>query len=256
MLSHEQLLLFWLQLVAFVAVARGLGGLLRRTGQPAVVDELAAGLVLGPSVFGQLAPDAQAWLFPDDPVQVGMLAAVGWVGALLLLIVTGYETDLRLIRRLGPATARVVVASLVVPVLAGIGVGFAMPAGFLGPEAERSVFALFPGVALVRRAGSTTRWARRRAPRTGASPWPSGWWRRRALAAELGAAARTEIRTGLVAPDVLLALARDAQVDLIVLAANLRQLSGRPFLGHGVEYLLEKSDCAVAVVTAPLGFAR
>ncbi|HSJ98052.1 MAG TPA: universal stress protein, partial [Myxococcota bacterium] len=78
----------------------------------------------------------------------------------------------------------------------------------------------------------------------------------RALAAEFGAHARAEIRTGLFAPDVLLALARDEQVDLIVLAANLRQLSGRPFLGHGVEYLLEKSECAVAVVTAPPGFAR
>jgi nucleotide-binding universal stress UspA family protein len=78
----------------------------------------------------------------------------------------------------------------------------------------------------------------------------------RALAAEFGAQARAEIRTGLFAPDVLLALARDEQVDLIVLAANLRQLSGRPFLGHGVEYLLEKSASAVAVVTAPPGFAR
>jgi Kef-type K+ transport system membrane component KefB len=148
MLSHDQLLLFWLQLVALLAVARGLGGLLRRVGQPAVVGELAAGLVLGPSVFGQLAPAAQGWLFPDDPVQTGMLGAVGWVGALLLLIVTGYETDLRLIRRLGAATARVSIASLVIPVLAGVGVGYAMPEGFLGPGAERSVFALFMGVAL------------------------------------------------------------------------------------------------------------
>ena len=78
----------------------------------------------------------------------------------------------------------------------------------------------------------------------------------RALANELGVASRAVIRTGLFAPDVLLALARDEQVDLVVLAANLRQLSGRPFLGHGVEYLLEKSACAVAVVTAPPGFAR
>lgn len=148
MLSHDQLLLFWLQLVALLAVARGLGGLLRRIGQPAVVGELAAGLVLGPSIFGQLAPGAQAWLFPDDPVQTGMLGAVGWVGALLLMIVTGYETDLRLIRRLGSATARVSIASLLAPVLAGIGVGYAMPAAFRGPEAERGVFALFLGVAL------------------------------------------------------------------------------------------------------------
>ncbi|HSJ99205.1 MAG TPA: cation:proton antiporter, partial [Myxococcota bacterium] len=148
MLSHEQLLLFWLQLIALLAVARGLGGLLRRIGQPAVVGELAAGLVLGPSIFGQLAPAAQAWLFPADPVQHAMLAAVGWVGAFLLLIVTGYETDLRLVRRLGPATARVAFTSLAIPVLVGVGVGYAMPDEFLGPGAQRSVFALFFGVAL------------------------------------------------------------------------------------------------------------
>lgn len=148
MLSHDQLLLFWIQLAALVATARLLGGLLRRIGQPAVVGELAAGLVLGPSLFGRIAPGAQAWLFPADPVQTGLLAAVGWVGALLLLIVTGYETDLRLIRRLGAATARVSLGSLLLPVLVGIGVGFAMPDGFRGSEAERSVFALFLGVAL------------------------------------------------------------------------------------------------------------
>jgi len=148
MLSHEQLLLFWLQLIALLAVARGLGGLLRRIGQPAVVGELAAGLVLGPSVFGQLAPAAQAWLFPADPVQDAMLAAVGWVGAFLLLIVTGYETDLRLIRRLGPATARIGLGTLLIPVTFGVGVGLVMPDAFLGERAERGVFAMFMGVAL------------------------------------------------------------------------------------------------------------
>lgn len=146
--SHDELLLFWLQLIALLAVARSLGGLLRRIGQPAVVGELAAGLVLGPSLFGQLAPAAQAWLFPGDPVQMAMLAAVGWVGAFLLMIVTGYETDLRLIRRLGGATARVAIGSLLIPVALGIGVGLSMPEVFLGERAERSVFALFIGIAL------------------------------------------------------------------------------------------------------------
>jgi Kef-type K+ transport system membrane component KefB/nucleotide-binding universal stress UspA family protein len=78
----------------------------------------------------------------------------------------------------------------------------------------------------------------------------------RALAAEMGVHAETAIRAGLSAPDALLEVARAAGVDLLVLAANLRQLSGRPFLGHGVEYLLEHARCAVVVVTAPSGFTR
>jgi nucleotide-binding universal stress UspA family protein len=78
----------------------------------------------------------------------------------------------------------------------------------------------------------------------------------RALAEKLGARAETAIRTGVSAPEEILALARERGVDLIVLAANLRQLSGRPFLGHGVEYLLENSESTIVVVTAPPGWAR
>jgi nucleotide-binding universal stress UspA family protein len=69
---------------------------------------------------------------------------------------------------------------------------------------------------------------------------------------------RTEavIRTGVSANLEILALTRERQVDLLVLAANLRQLSGRPFLGHGVETLLEEAECTTVVVTAPPGWAR
>ncbi|HKA15827.1 MAG TPA: cation:proton antiporter, partial [Myxococcota bacterium] len=64
MASEHQLLLFWLQLLALLLTARALGGALRAIGQPAVIGELAAGLLLGPSVFGHLAPAPYAWLFP------------------------------------------------------------------------------------------------------------------------------------------------------------------------------------------------
>jgi nucleotide-binding universal stress UspA family protein len=76
----------------------------------------------------------------------------------------------------------------------------------------------------------------------------------RALAAELGAQAEAEIRVDPSAPDALLALAREHAVDLVVLGANLRSFSGRPFLGHGVEYLLEKCESTVVVVTLPPGW--
>ncbi|HZO10095.1 MAG TPA: cation:proton antiporter, partial [Myxococcota bacterium] len=79
--NDHQLLVFWLELLALVAVARGLGALMSRIGQPAVVGELAAGLLLGPSVLGAIAPGLQTWLFPtDDPLQRSLLAGLGWVG--------------------------------------------------------------------------------------------------------------------------------------------------------------------------------
>jgi nucleotide-binding universal stress UspA family protein len=77
----------------------------------------------------------------------------------------------------------------------------------------------------------------------------------RARAAELGARAEAEIRTDVSAPEALLSIAREQAVDLVVLAANLRQFSGRPFLGHGVEYLLEQCKSTVVVVTLPAGWS-
>src|SRR4029453_3282459 len=66
----------------------------------------------------------------------------------LLLILTGLESDPALIRRLGRATGRVAIGSLVLPVLAGPGLGFALPPSFGGGETDRLVFALFMGTAL------------------------------------------------------------------------------------------------------------
>jgi Kef-type K+ transport system membrane component KefB len=146
--SEHQLLLFWLQLLALLLAARGLGGAMRAIGQPAVIGELAAGVLLGPSVLGHLAPGLHGWLFPDDPLQKSLLSGPAWIGVFLLLILTGLETDLALIRRLGRATAHVAVASLVLPVFAGVGLGAVLPAAFVGERAEREVFALFMGTAL------------------------------------------------------------------------------------------------------------
>jgi K+:H+ antiporter len=146
--SDHQLLLFWLQLLALLLTARALGGAMRAIGQPAVIGELAAGLLLGPSVLGHVAPDFHAWLFPADPLQRALLSGPAWIGVFLLLILTGLETDPALIRSLGRATGRVAIGSLVLPVLAGIALGFALPTSFIGGETEHLVFALFMGTAL------------------------------------------------------------------------------------------------------------
>ena len=147
-LTEHQLLIFWLQLFLLVAVARGLGGLMRRIGQPAVIGELAAGLVLGPSLFGRAAPALHDYVFPADDVQQGLLLAVSWVGVAMLLVVTGFETDLKLLASLGRTSAAVSIGSLVVPLVLGFLLGNLLPAMFLGSADQRVPFAMFMAVAL------------------------------------------------------------------------------------------------------------
>lgn len=146
--SEHQVLLFLIQLSVLLLLARLLGQAARRLGQPAVVGEIAAGVVLGPSVLGQLAPDVFEWLFPVDALQSGLLFAIGWVGVILLLLATGFETDLTLVRKLGKAAFWVTVGSLVVPFAFGLASGLAAPGTLVGDDVGRSGFALFLAAAL------------------------------------------------------------------------------------------------------------
>lgn len=100
-LDAQTVLLFLLQLACLLMVARVLGEVARRFSYPRVIGELAAGVLLGPSVLGMLAPSLQEALFPPRQSQYDLLAGVAWLGVLALLIVTGLETDVALIVRRG-----------------------------------------------------------------------------------------------------------------------------------------------------------
>lgn len=147
-LAEHVLLPFILQLLLLLFVARGLGGLMRRFGQPSVVGELGAGLLLGPSLFGRIAPEMSEFVFPDTAVGGSLILGVAQVGVLLLLVTTGFETDLQLLRDLGRTAVTTAAASLVVPLAAGYAVGLALPGGFLGADGSRVNFALFLAVAV------------------------------------------------------------------------------------------------------------
>lgn len=146
--GEHDLLLFWIQLAVLLGAARLLGGAARRCGQPPVVGELAAGLLVGPSVLGRVAPGAAEWLFPGGEVTSALLLAVAWLGIVLLLLATGFETDLGLLRSLGRRAASVSLGSLLLPLGLGLALGWAMPDSLLGPRGGRLGFALFMAVAL------------------------------------------------------------------------------------------------------------
>lgn len=146
--GEHELLLFWIQLVVLLGTARVLGLVVQRFGQPRVVGELGAGVLLGPSVFGRIAPELAAWVFPGGAVQSALILAVAWLGITLLLVVTGFETDLGLLRRLGTPVVGLSTGSLVVPLIFGFGLGWVIPPDLWGDNANRVGFAMFIGVAM------------------------------------------------------------------------------------------------------------
>src|SRR5215468_872132 len=140
--------LFIAQLALLLLVGRLMGEAARRIGQPSVMGQLIGGLLLGPSFFGLLWPSAQHAIFPSDPVQKSMIDAVSELGVLMLLLLTGMETDLLLVRRVGRAAIAVAVAGVAVPFVCGFALGELLPAEFLPNANARLVTAIFLGTAL------------------------------------------------------------------------------------------------------------
>jgi Kef-type K+ transport system membrane component KefB/nucleotide-binding universal stress UspA family protein len=140
--------IFLAALVVLMASGRLLGEAMQRIGQPAVMGQLLAGLILGPSVFGLIWPDAQHALFPHAPEQKAMVDGISQFGILLLLLLTGMETDLKLVRKVGHAAISVSLAGVAVPFVCGVALGEFLPEQLLPDGGHRLVTALFLGTAL------------------------------------------------------------------------------------------------------------
>jgi Kef-type K+ transport system membrane component KefB/nucleotide-binding universal stress UspA family protein len=140
--------LFIAQIVVLLLAGRLLGELMRRVGQPAVMGQLIAGILLGPSVFGALWPQAQHALFAGGPAQKAMLDAVADLGILLLLLLTGMETDLGLVRSTKRAAMTVSAAGIVIPFIFGFALGEFLPEAMLPQPGQRLITSLFLGTAL------------------------------------------------------------------------------------------------------------
>ncbi|GHC55129.1 cation:proton antiporter [Streptomyces cinnamoneus] len=111
-----------LALVALLALAHLGGYVFKLLRQPQVIGEIAGGLVAGPTVFGQISPEAQHWLLPTTGVTASVLGAFYQIGLLLLVYLTGTE-----LRRRGSDPERrtigfIAVSGLALPFLFGLGV--------------------------------------------------------------------------------------------------------------------------------------
>jgi Kef-type K+ transport system membrane component KefB len=136
-----------LQLIVMIAAARAGNRLLRALGQPGVVGEIVAGLLLGPSLFGHFFPDASAYVFgakPSAPIII-----ISQIGLVLLMFQIG--TDFKFGHLARPrnrnGTIGVAAASVTVPFALGLGIGnFSAP--LLAPSIDPLIYSLFFGVGL------------------------------------------------------------------------------------------------------------
>src|SRR5947209_16868354 len=129
--------IFLIQLIALMLVGRLLGEAMNRIGQPSVMGMLLGGIVLGRSVLGTLWPDLQQAIFPAAPEQKAMLDGIAQFGILLLLLLTGMETDLKLVRTVGKAALSISLTGVAVPFICGFALGQLMPEWLLPQPDQR-----------------------------------------------------------------------------------------------------------------------
>jgi len=146
-LNEHDVLVFLLALSALLAAARLLGEAARAMGLPLVVGEIAAGILLGPTALGRVAPRAREWLFPTGTGEA-MIGAYATVAVVLLLVVVGVEIDLGVLRRRGRAALATGLFGVLLPAACGIGLGFWLPDSDLIDPSRRLTLALLLGVAL------------------------------------------------------------------------------------------------------------
>ena len=146
--GEDKVVIFLVQMTLLVIAGRTLGELMQRIRQPAVMGQLLAGIILGPSVFGALWPSAQQSIFPLHSSGREMLSAVSELGVMLLLLLTGMETDLALVKRIRNSAAFTSAGGIVIPFICGYILGQFLPADVLPDPHRRWMTSLFLATAL------------------------------------------------------------------------------------------------------------
>ncbi|MGE5718146.1 MAG: cation:proton antiporter [Acidobacteriota bacterium] len=134
------------QIVVVVVTARVCGGLAARIGQPKVIGEIVAGILLGPSLLGWAAPGVSKALFP--PSSLGTLNLLADVGVLLFMFVVGLELDLESLRGVARTALVVSHAGILVPYFLGVALSLALYRSLAPSGVPFAPFALFLGIAM------------------------------------------------------------------------------------------------------------
>ncbi|MDD3004891.1 cation:proton antiporter [Flavobacterium sp.] len=142
----EPLAILLLQIISIILVARCFGWIFRKIGQPSVIGEMIAGIVLGPSLVGLYFPEFFDTLFPL--ASLGNLKFLSQIGLILFMFVIGMELDLKALQNKANDAVVISHASIIFPFALGIGLAYFIYAQFAPATVDFLSFALFIGISM------------------------------------------------------------------------------------------------------------
>jgi len=142
----DTLLHVLLALALVIVTARGVGLLFGRLGQPPVIGEVIAGLMLGPSLLGRVAPELSGYVLPASVAP--FLSVIAQVGVILYMFLVGLELDTAFLRRSPHAALSISHASIILPFLLGSALALLLYPRFSSSDVPFTVFALFMGISM------------------------------------------------------------------------------------------------------------
>ena len=143
---QDPLAILLAQIVTIILVARFFGWVFKKIGQPSVIGEIIAGIVLGPSLLGMYFPGFSAALFPVE--SLGNLKFLSQIGLILFMFVIGMELDMKVLKNKANEAIVISHASIVIPFALGIGLAYFVYDQFAPEGVKFLSFSLFMGIAL------------------------------------------------------------------------------------------------------------
>lgn len=134
------------QIITIIIVARFFGWLFKKMGQPTVIGEIIAGIVLGPSLMGMYFPEFTAALFPA--ASLGNLQFLSHIGLIMFMFIVGMELDLNVLRNRAHEAVFISHASIVIPFSLGMGLSYFIYESFAPENVSFLSFGLFMGIAM------------------------------------------------------------------------------------------------------------
>lgn len=146
-LNESHILLFLLQVLVLLGAARTLSVLCEAVNIPSIAGEILAGVVLGPTLLGRVAPEFQTWLFSADQTQSTMLETVSWLGVFFLLLASGFHVNIKQALKSGRSAIFIGIIGVIVPIVIGYPIFRTLDSSYWGAKANATSFALFLAVA-------------------------------------------------------------------------------------------------------------